>query len=442
VSTKSGPQPKTSAPTLAAQIERGFFPQLDGLRTIAFLLVLIHHLGPITSADPLHLPAHVQVLNTLSAWGGSGVDLFFCLSGFLISFILLNEKKQFGDISFKLFFVRRALRIWPVYYALLFAACVALPLSQWAHLDHKLYGEFLLKQALPMVLFIGNYSLIFATKVLFNFNTMVGMPIIYFLLPLWSLAVEEQFYLTWPFFLKKLSGPKAVLGTIGGIVVFTIVCRYVLWYISRYVWHLPFPLALYYETTPSHLDSLMAGAALSALTFFFPTRLAAAKKYSPLLMAGCFATVAALVTCFPDLKYNTYYNVAVFAVIALAGFFALAATLVSPTLTKIFAAKPLAAFGRLTYGMYLIHYFAIAMTDRYFAAGTNVFGQTVASLSPLNHWLLRFGTSLTGTVIFALLSWHILERHFQKMRKHFTRAARACENLDSEGAKTKAQVIA
>jgi peptidoglycan/LPS O-acetylase OafA/YrhL len=397
-----------------AQTE-AYWPQLDGLRTLAFVLVLMHHIGPVTPNNSPTLPFHIWTLNTLCSWGGSGVDLFFCLSGFLITFLLLTEKKTFGNISFKLFFVRRALRIWPVYYALLFIGCAILPAIAWSRLNHALYGEFLIKQVVPMALFVGNYSLIIATKTLINFNNNLGWPIIYFLLPLWSLAVEEQFYLTWPFVLKALKGPKSVYLAIAALTVFSITARGALWYISRYVWHLPFPVALYYESTVSHLDPLMAGAAAAVTAFYFPQLLAAAKKYTPLMMLALAGLCVTISCYFPDLHYNTYYNVAVFALIALACLLLLTITLLSPTFIRVFGSAPLAQFGRLTYAMYLVHYFAIALADGIIAR------LPAASVSLVPLWPLRLSLALTLTYAFAFVSWHLLESRFQKLRKHFSR---------------------
>jgi peptidoglycan/LPS O-acetylase OafA/YrhL len=427
-----------SLPSIEQQTRNAYWPQLDGLRTVAFLLVLMHHLGPVTAENTPTLPWHVLLINTICSWGGSGVDLFFSLSGFLITFILLAEKQNFGDISFKLFFIRRALRIWPVYYFLLFVACVALPFSQWARLNHSLYFEFLFKQALPMALFLGNYSTIIATKVLVNFNTNLGIPIIYFLLPLWSLAVEEQFYLTWPFVLKAVRGARAMLGTIAGITIFSIAVRYVLWYISRFVWHLPFPVALYYQTTVSHLDALMAGAALATTAFYFPHLLAGARKYAPLMMLTATALMAGIVCYFPDIKYNTYHNVAVFTLIALICLLTVTSTLVSPALAKIFGSAPLAKFGRLTYAMYLVHYFAIACGDGLLGR-CPIFGHSLTTMSPLSNWILRCAVSLTLTSLFALASWHLLEKKFQALRRHF---ARELQTAAAGEPNAKAQVTA
>jgi len=405
------PESFPKAPSVQGEV---YWPQLDGLRSVAFLLVFMHHLGPLTANNLPTLPLHIWTMNSICSWGGSGVDLFFSLSGFLITFLLLSEKRECGDISFKLFFARRALRIWPLYYFLLFVACALVPALQWSHLNQKLYGEFCLKQVLPMVLFLGNYSMIFATKVLVNFNANLGQHIIYFLLPLWSLAVEEQFYLTWPFILKALKRPKTILASIAALALLSVVCRWALWYISRHIWHTPFPVSLYYQTTLSHLDPLMAGAGVAAVAFYYPQILAGAKKYAPHMMLVLSGLVALVFCYFPDLKYNSYYNVAVFAVIALACLLTLTITLVSPTWKKVFAWGPLAYFGRLTYAMYLVHYFAIA-------TGDTLIAHMPASLVSHPGWGLRFCVSLSLTFVFALLSWHLLESKCLKLRKHFRR---------------------
>jgi peptidoglycan/LPS O-acetylase OafA/YrhL len=414
-STAKSPARDHAATAQGKPASEAYWPQLDGLRTLAFILVFMYHLGPATPASSPGLTPDVRILNSVCTWGFSGVDLFFCLSGFLITFLLIAEKKTFGNISFKLFFARRALRIWPVYYALLFTGCVILPATAWSHLNHAKYGEFFLKQVVPMASFLGNYSTIIATKILIDFENNLALPITYFLLPLWSLAVEEQFYLTWPFVLKVLKGPRPIYLTIASLTLLSVATRGALWYVSRNVWHLPFPVRLYYQTTFSHLDPLMAGAAIAVTAFYFPQILEASKKYTPLMMLGLAVICVAIPCYFPDLNYNTNYNVGVFCLIALGCLLLLTLTLVSPAFTKVLGCAPLAKFGRLTYAMYLIHYFAIDIAD-------GIIGELPAKLVlSLPLWPLRFAVALPLTFAFAFVSWHLLESRLQNLRKHFRR---------------------
>lgn len=166
----------------------GYIPALDGLRAIAILLVLFcHNIGPVT----------VQLGNFFNGW--LGVDLFFVISGFLITSILLKEAgRNSGNFSLRNFYVRRWLRICPAYFA--FIGVVAL----WHLSCHNSH----LRPLLCAVFYLTNLDLAFA----WNF-----MPQAYGLAHLWSLGMEEQFYLLWPACLKGLK--KHALGFVGGLVV-------------------------------------------------------------------------------------------------------------------------------------------------------------------------------------------------------------------------------
>ncbi|CAN5344871.1 acyltransferase [soil metagenome] len=408
---------KTAAPKAAVA---AYWPQLDGLRSLAFLLVFFHHLGRVADLErgaisPALAPA-LPLLDTVCAWGWVGVDIFFSLSGFLITHLLIAEKSRFQSISFKLFFARRALRIWPVYYLVLLFACVAVPLMQWQSLNWPLFYEFLAKQGVPLAFFAGNYSLTFATNILLKFTAALAWPVVFLLLPLWSLAVEEQFYLTWPFLLKVLPSPKAIYRAIAALTLFSLVARAALWYISRYKYHIAFPVNLYYQTTFAHLEPLMAGAACAVTIFYFPELVSRLKRFVPLLGVALIALVVPCALLLPDLVYNSYYNIATFSLVSFACLLLLATTLLSPSLAKFFSNKALSAFGRLTYAMYLVHYFAIAMAEKIWQANA-----PIAAAWQLQHWPTKCALALSMTFIFAFLSWHLLERQFLKMRKLFSR---------------------
>ena len=98
--------------------DRVYFPELDGMRFIAFLLVYCFHGGvpPLVFA---HLVGST-VANALRSNGGYGVQLFFILSGYLITTLLLREEARYGRIALRAFWIRRILRIWPLYYLIVF----------------------------------------------------------------------------------------------------------------------------------------------------------------------------------------------------------------------------------------------------------------------------------------------------------------------------------
>src|ERR1700723_1358630 len=154
----------------------GYIPQFDGLRGLAILLVLIGHSG-FLEAFP-----HAGMLE----YARFGVDLFFVLSGFLITGILLDSKGS--RHYFRNFYARRALRIWPLYYLVLFVAFVVAPLfaPSMRPTAARIWPAF--------VFYVQNIVFIYRDTYPFGLGAT------------WSLAVEEQFYLTWPvlvFFLRK-----------------------------------------------------------------------------------------------------------------------------------------------------------------------------------------------------------------------------------------------
>ena len=165
-------QASESRPTAAA---RFYHPELDGLRFVAFLFVFIHHISPqeLFPRAP-HPLASAWMLFKLT--GALGVDLFFCLSAYLITMLLLIEWESRGGVSVRRFYIRRILRIWPLYFGFL-ALAIALPAL-------GLRQEPLGVQTLPFLLFVGNWSSAFLGAP----NNVAG--------PLWSVSLEEQFYIT------------------------------------------------------------------------------------------------------------------------------------------------------------------------------------------------------------------------------------------------------
>lgn len=162
----------TSAALHYSVLVKGKVPELDGIRGIAILLVLICH---ISLWEPF-----TQAARSVLFRGTIGVDLFFVLSGFLITGILINSKQR--DSALWTFYLRRILRIWPVYFVALFTLF------------------FLLRRFLPS--WATPWRYIFFVQ---NLSSYQGDgPLLH---PFWSLAVEEQFYLIWPWIVLRLS-PK------------------------------------------------------------------------------------------------------------------------------------------------------------------------------------------------------------------------------------------
>lgn len=170
-------------------------PSLNGIRAIAVMMVVLSHV------DQFNQLLHIKSLGIGGlGLGWKGVVLFFTLSGFLITYLLQLEKKSFNKINIKSFYIRRLLRIWPLYYLII---CITIILY---FIFNDLIGikEFELTSLSNFLLFLGNYEYVF------------GIGIIT-LTPLWSVAVEEQFYIFWPLLIAKF---KNALNSVTLFLVF------------------------------------------------------------------------------------------------------------------------------------------------------------------------------------------------------------------------------
>src|SRR5215207_6788686 len=167
------------------QGQASYHPELDVLRFVAFFAVFLHHALPrdanlyITTGFS---PAVTQWVLAAKGAGAYGVDLFFVLSSYLITEILLREYASRGTFSVSAFYVRRALRIWPLYFTFLAATVFVIPTIIPAERFGPIYS-------VSFALFVGNWV-----------SAIYGLPFSV-ASPLWSISVEEQFYLGWPLLL-------------------------------------------------------------------------------------------------------------------------------------------------------------------------------------------------------------------------------------------------
>lgn len=167
-----------------------YFSNLNGLRFLAALLVIIHHIEQFKQL--LGQKNHFDIY-WVRVIGPAGVILFFVLSGFLITYLLLTEQLETGTISIRNFYVRRVLRIWPLYYLIVMA-------SFWIFPHLSLLGIPNLSNLLHQ-----NFNAKFLMYLLFlpNLAATIYPPVAY-ASQAWSVGVEEQFYLLWPLLLKRI----------------------------------------------------------------------------------------------------------------------------------------------------------------------------------------------------------------------------------------------
>jgi len=362
---------------------RPAMPELDSLRGVAILLVLFFHgFGFQFSTAPLPRLAHVFVVATAPGW--IGVNLFFVLSGFLITGILIDSRDK--PRYYRTFYVRRALRILPAYYALLLVLLV-LPRTGW--LDHRQISWQ----------FIG-LSCIYLS----NVTNFFGVAMQY--AALWSLAVEEHFYLVWPMVVRSLSR-KAVAFCALSIVLICPVLRAISYesgyeYGAGYTWLVA--------------DGLAAGSLLGLLSRDWLSDRRRMKQAS----IACLAAAVALLTFgapFGILLARTLVG-GVFRPVALNLFFAGtlgSALLIGTSSLKWIVHRPvLQFFGRISYGLYLIHMLAFDFTDHLLRLYLH--DPSAALRGSFALICLRFVIAGTGATVMAALSREYFEEWFLRLK--------------------------
>lgn len=179
------------------RLKKVYFPNLNGVRFLAAFVVIIHHIEQFKELLGYKNNWANPVIKNI---GPLGVILFFVLSGFLITYLLLVEEKQTKTISIKSFYMRRILRIWPLYYFIIFISFFffsQIPFFNLGTWTDLIYNQFLVK-VLFFVLFLPNAALMIFSPIPYASQT-------------WSVGVEEQFYLIWPILMKNVRNKKRLL---------------------------------------------------------------------------------------------------------------------------------------------------------------------------------------------------------------------------------------
>ncbi|MEO5903535.1 MAG: acyltransferase [Gemmatimonadaceae bacterium] len=380
-----------------APLLEGYVPALDGVRGLAILIVMLGHfaIGFATAG-----PADV-VLKTLMQTGWAGVDLFFVLSGFLITGILLEAKG--APHYFKNFYARRILRIFPVYYAFLFAFFVLLPI---------------VKPPAPGGPFDGwNVSQWWFWGYLSNLQILFPAwprpePLSHF----WSLAVEEQFYLFWPA-VVLFTSRKGLLRTCVAFMLISVALR--IWLQTTGI----NPTAGY-RITPARLDTLGTGAALAILVrdpHWWPTIRRLAPPAIPAALAGL---VIVSIPTRSMLQTGFLIQAIGYTLLSIIGASLIVFTIdpaASGRSAVRFLRTPVMRFlGKYSYAMYIFH-FPLAWFLENAGLGVNRYPTIGGSHIP---GVIAFSVMTGGlTVIAALVSWNLLEKRFLALKRHFPTAA-------------------
>ena len=348
---------------------------LDGVRGVAVLLVFISHFHWILSPDPfLTKVTPWHFINRTFEAGFMGVDIFFVLSGFLITSLLMKDRSTNQKNLFKRFYRRRALRLLPALYALLIADFFV---SRWENFP----GDIQWRTTWHAILFLNNWNIVN------NFGEAQND-----LGHLWSLGIEEQFYLIWPltiWLLAKLKIPSKMM------IPLILFASLVVMVHRTSLWNDGTSWIILYIRTDTRLDSLLIGAMFAYVYRHFQV---------PSKILNSVATLSFLGLVY--IKYVLDKSPFIFemgwTIIALlAGFIILSVAEGAFFIQKVFTWRPLTMIGKVSYGLYLWHMPIFVLFGRHVTSGSRP---------------LRLLIAIILACVVTSLSWFFIEKPFLNLK--------------------------
>ncbi len=361
--------------------EKNYIKSLDGLRAVSILLVILYHSNLFLGS-----PFQGGFIYELIDLGNIGVSCFFVLSGYLISGILLDTREH--PHYFKNFFLRRLLRIFPLYYLILIIAFVVIPqfdhprIEKWSGTDPTWYWFYL-----------SNFYIASVGK--FN-HGLVDLS--------WSLSIEEQFYFIWPWVVLWIKPQKLKYACLFGILI-SIVSRIYFGFKGNSEIQV-------YVLTFCRLDGLLLGALL-ALEKRNLVNLSSFINWRNLILFLCL--VITYLFKFTGLRYSVFSMAISYFFVAL--FFTSFLSLVLEKDYRIFSKPALVSIGKYSYGIYLIHFPVQAAFREFF------FKKLVLGASFWSHLLYQLVFVLAVTIVsygLAFIIFNLYEKQFLKLKRHFS----------------------
>jgi peptidoglycan/LPS O-acetylase OafA/YrhL len=362
---------------------RFYRPEIDALRFFAFFAVYGFHQLTFPAEFYTHIGVSTRAAAILSALpnaGVFGVDLFFVLSAYLITELLLREKDRFGVVNVRDFYLRRILRIWPLYFV--FLAVAMLP---FVNSNHSLTW----KDLFCFLLLSGNWAVI-----------LFGFPVHSVIIPLWTVSIEEQFYLAWPPIVSRLSRRGVLIAAVGMIIISSVM-RALIVTMNGGTYSI-------WCNTLTRLDPIAAGIILAVT---LRGRTPSLGDASRLVLLVCGFSILVGVS-FWDINQPTSLrmipNLMGFPLVALA----CSLILLSVLGVRFSIPNPLIYLGKVSYGLYVMHKLGVFLAD-----------QVLRMPHGVEHAVLRFILSLAITMLLASVSYHFIESPFLRLKDRFTRVA-------------------
>jgi peptidoglycan/LPS O-acetylase OafA/YrhL len=383
-----------------------YFPSLDILRFVAFMMVFVSHaaffFGYVDNS-----PKWVQFRQTFLAHGDLGVTFFFVLSGFLITYILISEKTQQGKINIKNFYMRRVLRIWPVYFFTMIVAFWLLPLlMSTVGLSDGL-------NALPFNILQNTRQYPWYVFFLGNFNLAHGPTPAVTVAVLWSISVEEQFYLIWPLIVRKFkrkSLPK-ILVTV--ILIATI-----------YRFFNAGDISIVKYSTFSVMSDIAIGCLFAWLFFeqnwmtFWTKRLAHSHAFFLYYSTLAILILSRSMIYSINLQWLQSLLIAIEPLVFATLFALIISRLAYLRHDFITGKHPIQKIfiylGKISYGLYCYHLIVLTLVLAvFYNSGYPIKYDSIPEL------IMIFVFTLIGTIISAMASYHLIEKNVLKYKGRF-----------------------
>jgi peptidoglycan/LPS O-acetylase OafA/YrhL len=376
-----------------ADLTRTHYVQLDGLRGLAILMVMAYH---FCLPHPDFHSRDSGFLLQLAQGGWMGVDLFFVLSGFLITGILMETRTQ--QHYFRNFLGRRFLRIWPLYYLSLLALLVAFPAVL-----REVPAQLQSMQDKQLWFWLYGANWLYAREGGFS-QTSGG----YF----WSLAVEEQFYLLWPFVVYRLRD-RGLLRASLGLLGLSLASRIVLT-------HLGVGSGSLYTMTFTHLDGLAVGSCL-AVCLRSPELTARVMRWLPLAV-GC-ALVGLVVVRLADRdlffwsRHMATYGYTFIAIVFGALLVHLLGGGKALGLNRLCRGRFMRQAGKYSYALYMVH---VPVASLLFPLTSRALQRWAPDVGPDLRFVVFAAVSFAVSWGLAVASWYLFEKPILSLKRYFT----------------------
>jgi peptidoglycan/LPS O-acetylase OafA/YrhL len=368
-----GPEARSPAPPVTSAVH---LPGLNGIRAIAAVAVIVAHTTLLLGTfglDPFLFGATPEGTPRGTDLAGFGVSMFFALSGFLITYLLLLEKEK-QPIDVKSFYIRRVLRIHPLYYTYLAISLVVIfiyglafyPVSLFFYIFLAANVPFILNAELPLV---GHY---------------------------WSLGVEEQYYLLYPWLVKKVRNlPVILISLIIGLITIKLVARY---------FHTSYGLTPYYFLHVTRFQCMLIGAVGA---WYFHAGNALFIK----LTTNIFTQIVSWIAI-GFVALNRFHIASVLdqEIICVVTVFIILGQITKRNRLINLDFGVFDFLGKISYGMYVIHPMVIFFLAKIF----------VVEMPATLKYVLVYSLSLATTILIAYLSYEYFEKYFLKMKSRFS----------------------